>query len=137
MVGVGRLELPASWSQTRRAANCATPRDACLTLSVGQKSWFSAGALGFAGESTRGATDRVEMTVIEVAHFGSVHEQNAVAQPVESVRQDDLALGALGNVVDPCLGRDRIAHLQVDLTLMRVCEGVWLPERHVPIIAGK
>ena len=26
LVGEGRLELPASWSQTRRATNCATPR---------------------------------------------------------------------------------------------------------------
>ena len=27
MVGVGRLELPASWSRTKRATNCATPRN--------------------------------------------------------------------------------------------------------------
>ena len=26
MVGVGRLELPASWSRTKRATSCATPR---------------------------------------------------------------------------------------------------------------
>ena len=26
MVGVERLELPTSWSQTTRATNCATPR---------------------------------------------------------------------------------------------------------------
>ncbi len=26
MVGVGRLELPASWSRTKRATGCATPR---------------------------------------------------------------------------------------------------------------
>ena len=26
LVGVKRLELPTSWSQTRRATNCATPR---------------------------------------------------------------------------------------------------------------
>jgi len=25
-IGAGRLELPTSWSQTRRATNCATPR---------------------------------------------------------------------------------------------------------------
>ena len=27
LVGVGRLELPASWSRTKRATNCATPRN--------------------------------------------------------------------------------------------------------------
>ena len=27
MVGVRRLELPASWSRTMRATNCATPRE--------------------------------------------------------------------------------------------------------------
>ena len=27
LVGVGRLELPASWSRTKRATGCATPRD--------------------------------------------------------------------------------------------------------------
>ena len=26
LVGVGRLELPASWSRTKRATSCATPR---------------------------------------------------------------------------------------------------------------
>ena len=26
MVGVGGLEPPASWSRTKRATNCATPR---------------------------------------------------------------------------------------------------------------
>ena len=77
------------------------------------------------------------MAMVEVADFCSVHEENPVAQPVETVGKNDLSLGAGRNVVDPCLGRDLVAHLQVDLTLMRVCEGVWLPERHVPIIAGK
>ena len=27
LVGVGRLELPASWSRTKRATSCATPRN--------------------------------------------------------------------------------------------------------------
>ncbi len=77
------------------------------------------------------------MTVVEVADFCSVHEQNPVAQPVEAVRQDHFSFGALGHVVDSCLGGDLVADAQVDLTLVRVGEGVWLPERHVSIIAGK
>ncbi len=77
------------------------------------------------------------MTVVEVADLGAVREEHPIAQPVESVREDHLALGALGHVVDARLGRDLVAHAQVDLTLVRVGEGVWLPERHDPIMTGK
>ena len=40
MVGEGRLELPASWSQTRRATNCATPRGVSDNA-IGGFSWRS------------------------------------------------------------------------------------------------
>ena len=32
MVGVGRFELPASWTRTMRATNCATPRNIDLSF---------------------------------------------------------------------------------------------------------
>ena len=32
VVGVGRLELPASWSRTKRATNCATPRNSFIII---------------------------------------------------------------------------------------------------------
>ena len=75
--------------------------------------------------------------MIEVADLCSVHEQNSITQPIETVCKDDFALGSLGNIVEPGLGHHLVADTQVDLTLMRVGEGVWLPERHVSIIAGK
>lgn len=75
--------------------------------------------------------------MVKVADFCSVHEQNPIAQPVETVRENHFALGAFGNLIDSGLGGHLVADAQIDLTLMRVGEGVWLPERHVPIIAGK
>jgi radical SAM family uncharacterized protein len=37
VVGVGRLELPASWSRTKRATNCATPRNSFyIIISAGK-----------------------------------------------------------------------------------------------------
>ena len=33
VVGVGRFELPASWTRTMRATNCATPRNILLSFS--------------------------------------------------------------------------------------------------------
>ena len=32
LVGVGRLELPASWSRTKRATGCATPRNSLYII---------------------------------------------------------------------------------------------------------
>ena len=39
IIGVGRLELPASWSRTKRATSCATPRQTSLfiIISLSQK----------------------------------------------------------------------------------------------------
>ena len=43
VVGVGRLELPASCSQSRRATNCATPRYAVLArMSACQRGGYGA-----------------------------------------------------------------------------------------------
>ena len=43
LVGVGRLELPASCSQSRRATNCATPRYAVLArMSACQRGGYGA-----------------------------------------------------------------------------------------------
>ena len=35
LVGVGRLELPASWSRTKRATSCATPRNSFYIIMTG------------------------------------------------------------------------------------------------------
>ena len=43
LVGVGRLELPASCSQSRRATNCATPRYTVLArMSACQRGGYGA-----------------------------------------------------------------------------------------------
>ena len=34
LVGVGRLELPASWSRTKRATSCATPRNSLYIIII-------------------------------------------------------------------------------------------------------
>ena len=75
--------------------------------------------------------------MVEIADFVSIREQNPVSQPVESVRQDDFSFGASWCAVniDDC--DDFVSVAEIDLTLMWVGECMWLPKRHVSIIAGK
>jgi len=75
--------------------------------------------------------------MVEVANFVSVDELHSVAQPIESVRQNHFALGALWCAVDIDGSDHFVSDPQVDLTLVWVGEGMWLPKRHAPIIAGK
>ena len=75
--------------------------------------------------------------MVEVADFLSIGEQHAISKPVESVSQDDFALSSLGGTIYSVFGNDLVANSQVDLALVRVGESVWLPKRHVTIIAGK
>ena len=74
--------------------------------------------------------------MVKVADFVSVDELNAITQPVEAVRQNYFAFGALWCTVNINGGYDFVSDSQVDLTLVRVGEGVWLPKRHDSIIAG-
>lgn len=75
--------------------------------------------------------------MIEVANLLSICKENAITQPVEPVGQDDFALSACGGAIDAVLGNNLVANSQVDLTLVWVGKSVWLPKRHVSIIAGK
>ena len=75
--------------------------------------------------------------MVEIANLLSVDEQNSVAQPIEAIGQDDFALCSLGGAINSVLGNHFVANSQVDLALMWVGESVWLPKRHVSIIAGK
>lgn len=62
---------------------------------------------------------------------------DAIAQPVEAIRQDDLALGSEGDAVEIDAGHYLVAVAKVDLTLVRVGKSMGLPERHGSIIAGR
>ena len=136
MVGVGRLELPASWSQTRHATNCATPRGVSVRGYQTERKPLS-GTLCLTCKSLRGTTNGLNVAVIKVADFITVHKKDAVAQPVEAIRQDDFAFGACGGAIDVD-GRTHLVPIaQIDLAFMGGGECVGLPERHVSIIAGK
>ena len=75
--------------------------------------------------------------MVEVANFFTIGKQHAIAKPIKSVSQDDFALCSLGRTIDSVFGNHFVAYSQVDLALVRVGESVWLPKRHVSIIAGK
>jgi hypothetical protein len=77
------------------------------------------------------------MAVVKVANLLSICKENAIAQPIESICQDDFALCSFGGSVDSVHSGNLVADPQVDLALVRVGESVWLPKRHVTIIAGK
>ena len=74
--------------------------------------------------------------MVEISDFAAIGELHAVAQPVKTVRQDDLARSSSWGAVDINTGNHLVAIAQVDLPLMGVGECVWLPKRHVSIIAG-
>lgn len=75
--------------------------------------------------------------MVEVADFLSIAEQHAISKPIEAISQDDFAFCSLGCAIDSVFGNHLVANAQVDLALMWVGESVWLPKRHVSIIAGK
>jgi hypothetical protein len=94
------------------------------------------GTLRFASKSLGGTSDWREMTMVEVADLCSVGEKHAIAQPVEAVRQDDFSFGPCWSSVKVNAGGNFVAISQIDLTLMGIGKSVWLPKRHVSIIAG-
>ena len=72
--------------------------------------------------------------MIQIAHLDAVGEQHPVPLPVESIGQNDLALGAGGHSVQLDSAQDLVTNAQVELVGVRLGEGVRLPERHVPIL---
>ncbi len=72
--------------------------------------------------------------MVEVAHLDAVGEQHPIPQPVETVGEYDLALGAGGHPVQINGAQHSVADAQVELVGVRLGEGVRLPERHVVIL---
>lgn len=73
--------------------------------------------------------------MVEVADFDAIRKKHAVAQPIESIRQDDLALCSGNHTVKINRGHDLVAVAQVDLALVWVGKSVGLPKSHGSIIA--
>ena len=75
------------------------------------------------------------MAVVKVADFDAIGKKNAITEPVETIRQDDLALCSGSYAIKINRGHDLVAIAQVDLALVGVCKSVGLPTSHVSIIA--
>ena len=75
------------------------------------------------------------MAVVEVAYFDSIRKKHAVTQPIETVRQDDLAFCSGSYAIKINRGDDLVAVAQVDLALVWVGKSVGLPKSHGSIIA--
>ena len=65
--------------------------------------------------------------MIEVAHLGAVGKCHAIAQPIETVRENDATLGADWNAVDFASGDHLVADSQVDLSIVGIGESVRFP----------
>ncbi len=85
------------------------------------------GALGGTGQTLGGTADRLEVAMVEITFFDAVGEAHPIAEPVETIGQDDLALGAERDPVDFDRGAHFVAGLQVDLALVRSGKCVWFP----------
>ena len=75
------------------------------------------------------------MAVVKVAYFDAICKMHAVAKPVETVRQDDLAFCSGSYAIKINRGHDLVAVAQVDLALVWVGKSVGLPKSHGSIIA--
>ncbi len=82
---------------------------------------------GCLGEALGGLADRLDVATVEIADLRAVLEQHPVAQPLEAVGEDHLALGALGHAVHLLGGSHPVTHLQVELIGVRRGELVRLP----------
>ena len=65
--------------------------------------------------------------MVEVAKFDTVVEQHAVAQPVETVGENDFSLGSLRNAVEFHRGLHTITNGEVDLPFVRLGQSMWFP----------
>ena len=73
--------------------------------------------------------------MVEIAYFDAIGKEHAVSKPIETIRQDDLALCSGCHTVKINRGHDLVAVAQVDLALMWVGKSVGLPKSHGSIIA--
>ena len=94
-----------------------------------------AGALCNASEALCSATNRRKVAVVEVTDFDAIRKKHAVAKPIETIRQDDLALCSSSYTIKINRGHDLVAVAQVDLALVWVGKSVGLPKSHGSIIA--
>lgn len=74
--------------------------------------------------------------MIEITNFCAVRKKNSIAQPIETIGQDDFALSSGWCTIEVNIGDYLVAVTQVDLTLVGVGKCVGLPKCHVSIIAG-
>jgi hypothetical protein len=65
--------------------------------------------------------------MVKIANFDAVRESNSVSQPIESVGEDHLAFGADGYAVKFDRRPHGVAHAQIELTRVRICQGVRFP----------
>ena len=89
------------------------------------------GALGGFGQALGGSADGHDVALVEISDLDPIDECDAVALPVESIGQDDLALGARRNAgfeVDG--GLDPVADPEIELVGMRFGKRVRLPIGH-------
>src|SRR5688572_21422747 len=77
--------------------------------------------------SLGGPADRLDVAVVEIGELGAVVEQHPVAQPVEAVGQQHLALGALRHADQVDRGPDAVADAEVELVLVGRGQRVRLP----------
>src|SRR3954454_5935582 len=73
---------------------------------------------------------RLDVAAVEIAELDTIGEQDAVALPVEPVRQDHLADGAGLGAVQLDDRANLVAHAQVELIGVRPGQRVRLPHRH-------
>ena len=64
-----------------------------------------------------------DVSMIKIAHFGTVGKRDAIAQPVETICEDDAAFGTKWHAVNFGGGDHFVADTEVDLTV------VWFGER--------
>jgi trigger factor len=67
------------------------------------------------------------MAVIQVTKFDAVVEEHSVAQPVEAIREDDLALRSRGHSVEVDQRLHTIADREVDLAIVRLGQRMRFP----------
>ena len=65
--------------------------------------------------------------MIKIAHFGTVGKRDAIAQPIESICEDDATFGADWHAVHLCGGDHFVADTEVDLTVVWIGERVRFP----------
>ena len=94
-----------------------------------------ASALCNASEALCSAANGRKVAMIEVADFDAIGKKHAVAKPIETIRQDDLALCSSSYTIKINRGHDLVAVAQVDLALVWVGKSVGLPKSHGSIIA--